>query len=52
MHTVWLALLDVWDTATGPLPPDAREWERQARSLHQQRSEDRLLATLRGELPR
>jgi hypothetical protein len=52
MHAIWLALLDVWDTATEPLPPDAAEWERQARSLHQQRSEDRLLATLRGDLPR
>jgi hypothetical protein len=52
MHAVWLALLDVWETATASLPPGAREWERQARGLHQQRSEDRLLATLRGELPR
>jgi hypothetical protein len=52
MDAIWLALLDVWDTATEPLPPDAAEWERQIAYLNQQRSEDRLLATLRGELPR
>jgi hypothetical protein len=52
MRDIWMALLDVWCTATASLPPDARQWERHVRRLNQQRSEDRLLATLRGELPR
>jgi hypothetical protein len=52
MREIWAALLDFWCTATASLPPDAQEWERQAGYLNQQRSEDRLLATLRGELPR
>jgi hypothetical protein len=52
MRDIWMALLDVWCTATASLPPDAQEWERQAGYLNQQRSEDRLLATLRGYLAR
>jgi hypothetical protein len=51
MHSIWLAVLDVWYAATAPLPPDALEWERQIAYLSEQRSEDRLLAILRGELP-
>jgi hypothetical protein len=52
MRDIWMALLDVCCTATASLPPDARQWERQVAYLNEQRSEDRLLATMRGELPR